>query len=254
MRAQRLESLDALRGILACIVVAHHALEFAGLPSLSSVIASNLAVVGFFVMSGHVLARSYDGHALAFVARRLVRLWPVYAVCVIAGYAALGRLPPPLELLWWPISPFDRPTIVDKPDWTLYCEVWAAPLMPAMFWVAARHRGAALAMAAGSFALVLLDARLFPLGLFAAGIAASRFALHLPVRAPGWALSLGRVSYSLYLSHWVVMNVAARLLGPAGIVVALLAVFPVAWALWRWVERPSIGWSRAAGARVAALW
>jgi peptidoglycan/LPS O-acetylase OafA/YrhL len=79
----------------------------------------------------------------------------------------------------------------------------------------------------------------FPVLFMAAGVAASTFPLRLPQDVPAPLLWLGRVSYSLYLSHAVVLAA----LGPLGVVLVL----PVAWALWWAVERPSILWSRRVG-------
>jgi peptidoglycan/LPS O-acetylase OafA/YrhL len=243
--ATRLHALDALRGGLATVVVAHHALLFAGCHGLS--VAADLAVLTFFAISGYVLALSYDGRPLGFLLRRLVRLWPVYAVCIVAGYALVGRLPPPAELAWWPMLPFDRATLVDLPAWTLYIEVWMSPVMLAMFWLAARGRACALALTILYFCLVAVDVRLFPIGFIGIGVAASRFAPRLPERVPAWALSLGRMSYSLYLSHWVVLHACTLVFGEIGALIGLPPVFAVAWLLWRTVERPSIRWSRIVG-------
>jgi len=242
----RLHALDALRGILALVVVFHHVGLLSGCPRLQW--AADFAVEAFFVMSGYVLKLSYDGRPFAFLLKRIVRLWPVYAVCIVAGYALRGRLPPLSELAWWPIFFYGHDPIVDLPAWSLFAEVWVAPLMPAMFWFAARGRVVALLVAAAYFFLIVVDRRLFPIGFFGVGIALANFNPGLPQRLPAWTLWLGRISYSLYLSHWIILNSLALALGKIGIMLAVPMVLPVAWLLWRTVEQPSIRWSRIAGA------
>ena len=61
---------------------------------------------------------------------------------------------------------------------------------------------------------------------------------------PQW---LGRISYSLYLIRWLVLELATRAFGPWGAVAALPAVFVVGWLVWWGVERPSIWASRRIG-------
>ena len=61
-------------------------------------------VMAFFAMSGFVLARAYDGRPLAFVVRRVIRLWPLYAVCMVVGYAIIPhRLPSAAVMVWYPL-------------------------------------------------------------------------------------------------------------------------------------------------------
>ncbi len=72
--------------------------------------------------------------------------------------------------------------------------------------------------------------------LLAAGHTFVRRALHWPP-----LLWVGRVSFSLYLSHYVLFLVLWCLLGPAlGIVVTLLTCLPVAALFYRLVEAPTI--------------
>ena len=77
--------------------------------------------------------------------------------------------------------------------------------------------------------------------------------------SPAWLLGLrpfvflGETSYSLYLVHWPLFMIPAAyvgatggsLSGPVRLALVVLAV-PVAWALFRWVERPlrDSGWAR----------
>jgi peptidoglycan/LPS O-acetylase OafA/YrhL len=242
--AQRVDALDGLRGVLALVVAIYHLLSRAGNETL--VLAANLSVFCFFLMSGYVLAIGYDGRLAAFLVRRVVRLWPVYAVCIVAGFALLGRFAPWGDLAMWPPMPFNRPVIVDVSDWSLYVELWCSPALLAFFWIARRGREAILATAllcaAGSF----WHPWAFTLAMLACGVAASRFDIRWPGRVPGFTLWLGRISYSLYLSHWVVISACVDAFGRRGLWVAWVAVLPVGWMMWRLVERPSITLSRQA--------
>jgi len=228
-------------------VVIHHVGLVSGVFDLQW--AGDFAVLAFFVMSGYVLKLSYDNRPLAFLLKRVVRLWPVYAVCIFAGYALLGRLPPVLEMAWWPIFFNGDHPIVDLPAWSLYAEIWATPLMPVMFWVAARGRSVGLVAGTAYFLLILIDRRLFPIGFFGVGVALAGFNARLPQRLPAWTLWLGRISYSLYLSHWIILTALVLTLGKIGVILAAPLVVPLAWLLWYAVERPSIRWSRIAGIR-----
>ena len=90
----RLGSLDALRGVLALAVLSCH---LTGAPWPSWV--AGRAVDGFFILSGYVLCRGYDGRYAAFLARRAVRLWPVYAACITATALLAGTWPTLPQLL-----------------------------------------------------------------------------------------------------------------------------------------------------------
>lgn len=85
----RLGTLDGLRGVAALVVLIHHAAPrtwgFDVLPS------GYLAVDLFFMLSGFVLARTYEARFAGqlgfatFMGRRLRRLYPVMAVGIMVG-------------------------------------------------------------------------------------------------------------------------------------------------------------------------
>jgi peptidoglycan/LPS O-acetylase OafA/YrhL len=252
----RIPFLDAVRGILASVVVAHHILMWEGIKVLDGVAA--LAVCCFFVLSGYVLARGYDGNVPAFFVRRFIRLWPVYAVCLTSGYLLYGDSPTWQELIWWPTSRLRLLPKIDLPAWTLYIEAWATPLLPPLVWIARWNRMAALAVAMLLFvtSLFLMDGiyvSIVYFAFFAIGVACSRFELSLPTAAPLLALWLGRIGYSLFLSHWVVLTGIFMVFGRWAILPVVPAIFVVAFGVWWAIERPSIKVSRRVGAIFGCL-
>jgi peptidoglycan/LPS O-acetylase OafA/YrhL len=104
--SDRLGALDALRGFAALWVVLHHFATGQHMPALLQALPAGLVtavftlgdrgVAVFFVLSGVVMAltaqsvRFDRGNAARFVWRRLVRLWPPYAVAVLLGLALLA--------------------------------------------------------------------------------------------------------------------------------------------------------------------
>ena len=97
-QADHLWGLDALRGIASIAVLILHiyvyfALKIPGLPSIVS--HAHLAVDAFFVMSGFVIAHSFDlrlqrGMSVSrFLWLRALRLYPLIAVGAVVGGACL---------------------------------------------------------------------------------------------------------------------------------------------------------------------
>lgn len=92
-----LPNLTTLRFFAAFSVFLHH-LDGLGLHASRHVWGVNLGwtVSFFFVLSGFVLAYSYDGRinggrgVASFIGQRLVRLWPVHGVCLLLLALALG--------------------------------------------------------------------------------------------------------------------------------------------------------------------
>lgn len=99
-RTVNIPSLTVLRGLLAVWVVVHHfwkpTLEwFPWLEALSPVVhRGNMAVLGFFVLSGSVIAYNYSSWFPSpavnprawslFVAQRLARIYPVHLATLVA--------------------------------------------------------------------------------------------------------------------------------------------------------------------------
>ena len=115
-----------MRGLLALVVVVWHMCSPFGAPWLLA--AADLAVGMFFVLSGYALTRGWTGNFPAFLVRRLVRLWPVYALCLGAGYVVAGVDPVWSEFLWYPIIRVDANPAIDPPVWSLFLEVYMIPI------------------------------------------------------------------------------------------------------------------------------
>lgn len=136
----RLHGLDGLRGIAALIVFWHHITLNRGTPGALPL--GDVAVDVFFVISGFVMAHTYDARintgkltAIGFIAIRIKRLWPVYAVgCAIGLVALLSdsisvtiALPAfALALMFLP-APFISEKLfpVNGPGWSLSFELLA---------------------------------------------------------------------------------------------------------------------------------
>ena len=245
----RVAPIDGLRGLLAVVVLAWHA--FGPLGATWLLLPANFAVLTFFALSGYVLTRGWNGRYGVFLLRRFVRLWPVYALCLGVGYCIAGIHPVWTEFLWYPLIGADTKPFIDPPVWSLFLEAWAMPFMPLIVWAGARTPMRAALCSAALILAGLFAPQLFVGALFIAGAFLARWRFRnrlLETTVPQW---LGRISYSLYLTHWLVLQVATRTFGPWGGVAAIPAIFVVAWAVWWGVERPSIWASRRIG-RIAA--
>lgn len=248
-RSPRVTAVDGLRGLLAVVVVAWHVADPFRIDWM--LIPAKAAVVVFFVLSGYVLTRGWDGRMGIFMVRRFIRLWPVFALCLGAGFLIAGVTPVWSQFLWYPLIHADDRPAIDPPAWSLFLEVWTMPLMPLIIWTRSsllwRGLPVATAFLLASIANPILQVpAYFIVGAALAHVEFRGRLLEGPI--PQW---LGRISYSLYLSHALVIALAVRTFGPWGGVAALPAVFAVGWLIWRLVERPSIALSRWAGHALA---
>lgn len=247
--APRVAAVDGLRGLLAVVVLAWHVASPFGVNWLLTF--ANIAVAQFFLLSGYVLTRGWEGRIAIFLVRRFLRLWPVYALCLFAGYLIAGVQPVWSEFFWYPfIGPNDRPAI-DPPVWSLFLEAWVMPLMPLIVWAGTASPRRALLCAGAMMLANLMVPQLAVVALFIAGAFLSRATFRNTLLESAVPQALGRISYSLYLSHFLVLEVFVRAFGPWGGVAAVPAAFLVAWLVWRCVERPSILLSRGAGHAMA---
>jgi len=131
IRPSRLSSIDGLRGLLALVVVYEHTRGNVLLGHTDA--PGQFAVMAFFVMSGYVLTRGWDGDFLAFLAKRFVRLWPLFALCFAVGASVRHMAPAWTYFFWYPfVYDFEKSPVLlaNSPMWSQFVEAWAALLMP----------------------------------------------------------------------------------------------------------------------------
>lgn len=169
--ADRNHVLDGLRGVAAIMVLAFHV---GALTGIQRVDRGYLAVDLFFVLSGFVIARSYDGRFVdgmdsrSFMLRRVVRLYPVYAAGIALGIARIFGM---MREIGEPMTvrvaaaaalnaamlpaPLGNPTLYpfNIPAWSLFFEV-IVNLVYALWLV--RLSSATLAMVAGTGAVAMI--------------------------------------------------------------------------------------------------
>jgi peptidoglycan/LPS O-acetylase OafA/YrhL len=248
--AERVAGVDGLRGALAALVLATHFLGLNGDSRGSSIALS--CVLGFFVISGYVLTRAWRGHYAGFLVRRVVRLWPTYALCIAVGGWLIHDGAPVSVYLWFPFLPFERQPRQDPVVWSLYIEVWVMPFMPVLATLAQRPL-AAWAVAVTLMVTARAGGDFYFGSFFVVGAAlADRKFVSNGLEGP-FAQWLGRISYSLYLSHILVFRALMILTPGWWSWLAIPASFAVADVLARFVEAPSIALSRRVGRWVERL-
>jgi len=136
---ERLAGLDMLRGVAAIIVLVMHIAGFSG---------GHLAVDFFFMLSGYVMARTYeqrlrDGEisAARFIVMRFRRLWPVMAIgaaiglniaIVASGFSFDLLFAFLFAMLLLPGSA-SIPYFLNLPAWSIFYELLANALHGAWF-------------------------------------------------------------------------------------------------------------------------
>lgn len=246
MAKQHFKTLDGLRGVAALTVLAGHASLFAFGQSL--VDRKLLAVQFFFMLSGFVIAYSYEaklreGMRLSdFGMRRLIRLYPM--IFVGAALGLLSQWPHTLQAgaaliyragfaaadLPCPTCGLIAPFPVNPPEWSIFFELIAYSLFAVVLY------------RLGSRALIVLAAAL----MAGASYAAIVYTDHVPfvwhfVDATG-SFTVGMLLFRLRSRREIVVPaanlltlglvlvaicVASRALGPAIDVLAMLALFPM---------------------------
>lgn len=127
----RLTGLDALRGIAALCVLALHLENWLGYRIAPG---GHLAVDFFFLLSGFVMARTYEAgfktnlSVSAFLFLRARRLWPLIILASVIGYFAAGASSPAILLLailcipsFWGSQIYP----LNGPQWSIFFEVLA---------------------------------------------------------------------------------------------------------------------------------
>jgi peptidoglycan/LPS O-acetylase OafA/YrhL len=202
----RLASLDALRGVAALAVVLFHVC----IP-LRVIAAPNgyLAVDYFFLLSGYVLARAYDGRlrrggaAAWFIRVRLERLYPLALLGVLMGVGGAAiRYAPWLQgtgavefattavanLLMLPLGRLSYAQ--DHPLFAFNAPVWS------LFWelaVNALYGAVALLLDAPLLAVLIMVA-----GLAVVAVSLDHGSLQAGAEAASFAAGAARVGYSFF--------------------------------------------------------
>ncbi len=147
----RYQTLDALRGVAAVIVVLYHAAVSFHLGGYSPPL-SYLSVDLFFCLSGFVIALSYDPKMAAgmstraFMQKRIIRLGPLAFLGWTLSVATIGITDTIGQLSWAELAQgivlnlFLLPSLVGQlfplnaPGWSLFFELWVANLAYAAAW------------------------------------------------------------------------------------------------------------------------
>lgn len=249
----RFDTLDAMRGLAAIVVMLHHSERLTGTHIFQ---AGYLAVDFFFMLSGFVIAASYE-HRFAtglapreFMWLRLKRLWPVMACGVLAGawvlcLSGMGLFELALrfaaQLLFIPvILGSERLYVLDIVQWSLFYElvancihacfiksmprkglmVFTAAAFVLLSWAAVSHGSVGL----GDNGDTIIQG--MPRALFSYGMGVLLFRSRFRVSAPGWVpiaalpavLILVGGAYS-FVPAWSVELVAVAFLLPAVLIV-----------------------------------
>jgi peptidoglycan/LPS O-acetylase OafA/YrhL len=212
---------------------------------------ASIAVGLFFVMSGYVLTPSWNGDYAAFLVRRFLRLWPVYAACLAAGSLILGVRLAWTDFAFYPIFPPVAAVHADLPVWSLHIEMWAMLAMPFIVWsgksLPRTVIGALVFAVLGQYEMRFANGALFVLGSYL-----SRYHFDFAPLNGRVAQWLGRISYSLYLTHWIVLK-ACALWFPAAVYVEIPIAFVVSYLVCVTIERASISLSRQASKTIRNL-
>ncbi|MBG0824502.1 acyltransferase [Planomonospora sp. ID91781] len=195
----RMAWLDALRGIAAVAVVFEHAFKFllpeARLPVKAVFEPGWYGVLVFFLVSGYIVPASLErrGSVRAFWISRLLRLYPLFGVC-LAGVGVLMAAGWDGLHVWWGSRPVSMTVghltmlqnLLHVPNlvnvlWTLSYEMAFYLLVTAVY-VLGLHRGST-AGALGLTAAAVLGAGTLPVALLSTGGSGRMLAVVLVVTA-----------------------------------------------------------------------
>lgn len=247
----RNQSIDGLRGMLAAYVMFTH---YAPVGDHMHSWAPNghIAVMAFFMMSGYVLTLNWDGNFPIFVVRRFLRLWPVFALCLVVGSTLSGIALRWTYFVWYPMVDLNIGFPIDDPMWSLFVEAWAMLAMPLIVW-----GGKTLPRTVATCLLFAGVAHLLPMAVngafFVIGSYCAKFDFDFAILRTSIPQWLGKVSYSLYLTHCIAFGVCAYHMPAIAIYVQLPTALLVGYVVWLMVERHSIAFSRWAAKQLYAV-
>ena len=127
----RLVGLDALRGVAAILVVGFHVWAIYDVWPVFN--RAYIAVDFFFMLSGYVLARTYEGRMepVKFAISRFRRLAPTMAIGAFIGFlafASIGHTAPAIflwSLIFIPTFVDGMPFVLNRPAWSIFFEYLA---------------------------------------------------------------------------------------------------------------------------------
>ena len=154
----------------------------------------------FFVISGYVLTRSWNGNFPAFLVRRFFRLWPVYALSLAVGGYMIGKAPPLSFYFWYPFEGIHGDIPYNPVMWSLFVEAWSALFMPIIVWIGQRSTPTAIAITALT-AVQFVSKDVSYGAYFILGSYLSKFTFDEKYFSGAFTQWLGKISYSLYLTH-----------------------------------------------------
>ena len=228
---RRYETLDGLRGVAAVAVLLYHIGGWSGRPWLAT--HGYLAVDFFFCLSGFVLAHAYgrrDIGWLGFMRERLIRLWPLIAVTMLAGATVIiqhrERVPGWLVLgllmiprLWTRDDGFSPIFPLNPPAWSLFFELLVGAawfplrrlgtmghvllgvlLTPAMLFIAHGMGGVLTGWDRATFVISLIRTACS----FTLGWACYRLQGYTRLSLPAWLLAL--VVAAAFCAPWTALN------------------------------------------------
>ena len=240
---RRLAAVDGLRGLFAWSVVLIHWVgfiyphyDYGSWYSKITLSMAMMSVCGFYIISGYVLLEISSDY-WAFLKRRCKRLLPMHVLCILMGAMILGA--PTGKILQEIGFGYGLRSDLDGPDWSLRVEMLATVVWPVIAVASRSIWGVALLGV-----LCVLASPLWPdldgFAFFALGAWLKRQGAVLPdyrLLLDPMVQFIGRISFSLYMTHYLVLEMC----GPFG----LTLVFPAAWLTWYLVEQPSLRWSRS---------
>lgn len=234
-------NFDFLRFVFAAMVVLHHARVFSAAPQLAflDLLSVELAVKGFFVVSGFLVFMSFEQSRSTadYFEKRIRRIYPAYAT-VVVGAAILGAFITTLPLREYVSADLGRYlaanllfanflalnlpgvfahnplTEVNGALWTIKVEVMFYASVPVLAWLGRRFGRSAVLVAAYFFAI--LWAQSFAMLALQTG---SPLYAKLAYQFPGQLgyFAAGALCYChlpLLQKHWLAMLV----LGTAGLI------------------------------------